>query len=100
MTIHYLEWDYMKVYQGNGQLYCQADAQHAVPPKADLFTGEIVENLVEKIQCAGVISTVSRTVADLNRKADGQNDAALMQYRTAIKEFFYTLIFLMKKQIK
>ena len=42
-------------------IYCQADAQHAVPPKADLFTGEIVENLMEKIKCAGVISTVSRT---------------------------------------
>jgi hypothetical protein len=86
MTIHFQKLEFLKFYKGNQSLYCQVDAQHAEAPKADRYTGQLVENLVEETQCAGIISTVSRTVADLNRIPNEKNKEAIYQYRGVIKK--------------
>lgn len=86
MTINFTEKEFLKVYKGNTGVYCHIDALHAASPNADLFTDEIVERIIEKTGCSGIIGTISRTVADLNRRSNGQNDAALLEYRNTIKE--------------
>lgn len=100
MTIEFSVYEYVKFYKGNGQLCCHVDAQHAKGPQADLFTGRIAENLMKNTNCAGIIGTISRTVADLNRKPDGQNDDALKQYRRAIKEILNHIGILNEKETK
>lgn len=77
---------YIKFYLGNKEIHSHLDAVHAVSPKADLFTGEIVEGVIKKINCHGIISTISRTKADLNRYPDTQNKEAIKEYRSTIKD--------------
>jgi hypothetical protein len=91
MGIHFKKLDYIQFYKGSGKCYCQVDAQHAEPPQADLFTGKIVRNIVRKTGCAGIISIVSRLIADLNRKENGQNNKAIQQYRQTINEILQYL---------
>ena len=67
-------------------------------PQADLYTGQLVRKIVRKTGCAGVISTVSRTIADLNRKEDGQNKRAIEQYRKVILEILQHLGILDQKK--
>ncbi|SFA77926.1 MULTISPECIES: hypothetical protein [unclassified Bacillus (in: firmicutes)] len=88
MKIEFIELEYLDYYIGDPTSLCLVDALHAKPPQSDLFTGEIVERVISNVKCAGIISKVSRTVADLNRKMDGSNDAALQQYRATIKKIF------------
>jgi hypothetical protein len=83
--------DYVQFYRGSGKVFCQVDAQHAKPPQADLYTGQLVRKIVGKTGCAAVISTVSRTIADLNRKEDEQNKQAIEQYRKVIFEILQHL---------
>lgn len=86
MTIEFIEQEFLKFYKGNRELHSHIEALHAVPPKADLLTDKIVEKTLEKINCSGIISKVSRKEADLNRKPDGQNNEALAQYQNIINE--------------
>ncbi|MFX3623585.1 MAG: hypothetical protein ACE3JP_05960 [Ectobacillus sp.] len=86
MKLSFIQRKYLKYNKGTGLLRCHADALHAAPPMADLMTDKIVEALIAQIGCAGIISTVSRTEADLNRAPDGKNDAALQEYRETIQE--------------
>ena len=69
--------------------YCHVDAVHAASPKADQFTDEIVAGIIEKTGCAGIIGTVSRTIADLNRPPGPGNDEAVWEYRDVISQFLY-----------
>ncbi|HJV16537.1 MAG TPA: hypothetical protein VJ546_03990 [Bacillales bacterium] len=85
MENEFIERNFLKFYIGNRQLHCHIDALHATAPKADLFTEEIVEKVLENTNCSGIISKISRTVADLNRKPNGQNDEAIIQYRRIVK---------------
>ncbi|MBB6445379.1 hypothetical protein [Bacillus benzoevorans] len=98
MSIQFQKLDYIQFFKGNGKLFCQVDAQHAKGPQADLYTGKIVGNLVRKTGCAGIISIVSRTVSDLNRKEDGQNNKAIQQYRKTINEILQYLQLLDREQ--
>ena len=98
MGIQYEKLDYVQFYRGSGKVFCQVDAQHAKPPQADLYTGQLVRKIVRKTGCAGVISTVSRTIADLNRKEDGQNKRAIEQYRKVILEILQHLGILDQKK--
>ncbi len=79
---------------GNKEIRSHLDAVHAVSPDADLFTGLIVEGVIKKINCHGIISTVSRTESDLKRYPDPQNMEAIKEYRTAIKDILKYLNFL------
>ncbi len=72
-----------------GTTYCHVDAVHAASPKADQFTDEIVAGIIEKTGCAGIIGTVSRTIADLNRPPGPGNDEAVWEYRDVISQFLY-----------
>ncbi|QDR83296.1 hypothetical protein [Sporomusa termitida] len=72
-----------------GTTYCHVDAVHAASPKADRFTDEIVAGIIAKTGCAGIIGTVSRTVADLNRPPGPGNDEAVWEYRDVIGQFLY-----------
>ncbi|WP_371365556.1 hypothetical protein SRRS_02840 [Sporomusa rhizae] len=74
-----------------GTHYCHVDAVHATSPKADRFTDEIVAGILEKTGCAGIIGTVSRTIADLNRPPGKDNDEAVWEYRDVICQFLYSL---------
>ncbi len=94
----FVKLDYVQFYRGSGKVFCQVDAQHAMPPQADLYTGQLVRNIVWETGCAGVISMVSRTIADLNRKEDGKNKQAIQQYRKAIFEILQHLGILEQKR--
>jgi hypothetical protein len=74
-----------------GSLSCHVDAVHATSPKSDQFTDEIVAGIIAKTGCAGIISTVSRTIADLNRPPGQSNAEAVWEYRDVISQFLYNL---------
>lgn len=86
MKKEFIELEYLNYYMGNPKSRCLVDALHAMPPQSDLFTGDIAKKIISRVNCAGIISRVSRTVADLNRKMDQSNEAAVRQYRATIKE--------------
>ncbi|NGQ93617.1 N-formylglutamate amidohydrolase [Brevibacillus sp. SYP-B805] len=86
MAPPYIQRTFLKYNKGNGFVCCHIDALHAMPPVADLFTDRIVTGLMEKTGCAGIIGTVSRKKADLNRSPDGENNAAIREYREALQE--------------
>lgn len=72
-----------------GSRCCHVDAVHAASPRADRFTDEIVTGIMSKTGCAGIIGTVSRTIADLNRPPGQGNDEAVWEYRDVISQFLY-----------
>lgn len=72
-----------------GSICCHVDAVHATSPKSDRFTDEIAAGIMAKTGCAGIIGTVSRTVADLNRPPGQGNDEAVWEYRDVISQFLY-----------
>ncbi len=74
-----------------GSRYCHVDAVHAASPRADRFTDEIVAGIMAKTGCAGIIGTVSRTIADLNRPPSQDNDEAVWEYRDVINQFLYNM---------
>lgn len=86
MTLKFIHGNYLKYNKGTGFISCHVDALHAEPPAADLFTDKVVENLVKKTGCAGIVSTVSRTVADLNRNLNETNHEGIHEYRRTIQE--------------
>jgi hypothetical protein len=86
MSLKFIRRNYVKYNKGTGFLCCHVDAQHASPPEADRFTDKIAAKLIAQTGCAGIIGTVSRTKADLNRGPDGKNNDALQEYRDTIKE--------------
>ena len=77
---------FIKFYMGNKKIRSHIDALHACPPEADEFTGDIVEGVVNKINCSGIITIVSRTIADLNRPRNSNNKEAIDEYRQTIRE--------------
>lgn len=86
MVIPYIKHNFIKYHKGNGYLCGHVDALHATPPAADKFTDKIVESLINKLGCAGIISTISRLNCDLNRTPNPENYAGITEYRQAIKE--------------
>lgn len=98
MNIEFKKLDYIEFYKGTGDIYCLVDAPHAKPPQADLFTGLLVNGIVRNTGCSGIISRISRTAADLNRKKDGQNNEAIQQYREVIFEILQHLAIFEPKQ--
>ncbi|MFC3885412.1 hypothetical protein ACFOU2_18760 [Bacillus songklensis] len=86
MPLKFIHQNYLKYNKGKGFICCHVDALHATPPAADLFTDKIVENLIKKTGCAGIVGTVSRNHADLNRSPNGDNDEGIKEYRNAIKD--------------
>lgn len=77
---------FIKFYMGSKKIRSHIDALHACPPKADEFTGDIVEGVVNKINCSGIIAIVSRTIVDLNRPRNSNNEEAIDEYRQTIRE--------------
>ena len=77
---------FIKFYMGSKKIRSHIDAVHACPPKADEFTGDIVEGVVNKINCSGIIAIVSRTIVDLNRPRNSNNEEGIDEYRQTIRE--------------
>ena len=71
---------------GSENIRSHIDAVHACPPKADEFTGDIVEGVVNKINCSGIIAIISRTIVDLNRPRNINNKEGIDEYRQTIRE--------------
>lgn len=86
MTIKYIQQKYLKYNKGIGYICGLADALHATSPAADVYTDKIVENMMLNTKCAGIISLISRKLADLNRSPNGENDLAIEEYRHALKD--------------
>lgn len=84
--INFIEKNFIKYYLGSKKIRSHIDAVHACPPEADEFTGDIVEGVVNKIDCSGVIAIVSRTKVDLNRPRNNNNKEAIDEYRQTIRE--------------
>jgi hypothetical protein len=84
--INFIGRKFIKFYLGDKGIYAHIDALHAAPPQADEYTGEIVEGVIKKINCHGIIATVSRTIADLNRPPNQKNKEAIKEYRQTIKD--------------
>lgn len=80
------EKEFVKFYLGDKNIRSHIDALHAAAPHADMYTGKIVEGVIKKINCHGIISTVSRDDADLNRYPNQKNSEAIKEYRQAIKD--------------
>lgn len=100
MSLKFIKQNYLKYNEGKGYICGHIDALHATPPKADVCTDAIVETLMENTGCAGIISTVSRTVADLNRRPNEKNKEAIQEYRECIKEIIHFLNILDTKKNK
>lgn len=78
--------NYLKFYIGDQDLRCHLDAVHAKPPKSDLYTEEIVFNTIRETRCSGIIATVSRVIADLNRNRNINNTEAVDEYRRVLRK--------------
>ena len=79
------EQKFTKFHLGNNNIRTHLDAVHACPPEADEFTGEIVEGVIDKAGCSGIIAVVSRTKADLNRPRARRNKEAIDEYRKTLR---------------
>lgn len=84
-SVDFVEGNYVKYHLGSSNTYVYIDAVHAQPPKADLYTAEIVHGVIKKTNCSGLISKISREVADLNRPICKNNKKAVLEYRKAIQ---------------
>jgi len=62
------------------------EALHAVAPRAEFHTDEIVDKVSAQAGCHCIISTVSRSVADLNRYLNSKNRPAVEEYRRTIHD--------------
>jgi N-formylglutamate amidohydrolase len=78
--------NYIKFHLGDKMVNCHIDAVHAQAPNSDQYTGEIVEAVINEIDCSGIISIISRTVMDINRPRDNRNAPAVDEYRNAIRQ--------------
>lgn len=83
---NFTEKKFIKFYLGNKEIRLHIDAVHACPPKADELTGDIVEGVVNKINCSGIIAIVSRIIVDLNRPRNRNNKESIDEYRQTIRE--------------
>jgi hypothetical protein len=88
---NFIEKEFIKYYLGNRFIRAHVDAVHAAPPKSDQYTGEIVIGIIEKINCSGIISKVSREKVDLNRNRNETNEEAIDEYRRAINKILDSL---------
>lgn len=84
MNFHQLK--YLKYRIGVDIPHVLIDAVHATSPQADKFTGEIAREVTRKTSCHCIISTMSRIIADINRPRNSSNEAAIEEYRNAIRE--------------
>jgi N-formylglutamate amidohydrolase len=82
----FTEKKYIKFYLGSKDIRSHIDAIHAAPPCSDKFTGDIVEGVVNKINCSGIIAIVSRKIIDLNRPRNSNNKEEIDEYRQTIRE--------------
>lgn len=84
--INYQWKNFLKFYLGDPGIRTHLDALHACPPDADEHTGEIVEGVINKINCSGIIAIVSRRRIDLNRPRNENNRDAVDEYRRTVRE--------------
>jgi len=84
--MNFIQKKFIKVHLGDKKIRSHIDAVHAQPPKADKFTDDIVAGVVNRINCSGIIATVSRTKIDLNRPRNEHNRDAIDEYRQTIKD--------------
>lgn len=84
--VNFVNKKFIKFYMGSKNIRSHIDAVHACPPKADEFTGDIVEGVVNKINCSGIIAIISRTIVDLNRPRNINNKEGIDEYRQTIRE--------------
>lgn len=71
---------------GGKAINAYIDAVHAFPPTSDDYTNFIVEGVIRNTNCSGLVAITSRTIADLNRPINPQNQEAVLEYRAAITE--------------
>lgn len=83
--VYFIEDKFIKYYLGSRKIRSHIDAVHACPPKSDELTGEIVEGVINEVDCSGIIAIASRTKADLNRPRNDNNKEAIDEYRQTIK---------------
>lgn len=79
------EGKYFKYCLGDTETCVMYDALHAASPKSDLYTGELVEELVKSFNLSGVISKVSRTTMDINRPLNSSNAPGIIEFREIIR---------------
>lgn len=84
--VNYQWKNFLKFYLGDPEIRAHLDALHACPPDADEHTGEIVEGVITKINCSGIIAIVSRRRIDLNRPRNENNRDAVDEYRRTVRE--------------
>jgi len=82
----FIEKKYIKFCLGNKDIYSHIDALHACPPQEDRFTGNIVERIINEINCSAIIAAVSRKIVDINRPRNEKNSEAIDEYRDAIRQ--------------
>lgn len=77
---------YLKYHLGKSKFNGHIDAVHAHPRQSDQYTGEIVNAVINKMDCSGIIATISRTKMDLNRQRNKDNAPAIDEYRATIRD--------------
>jgi hypothetical protein len=82
--VDFINKEFLEFYLGSKDIRSHIDAVHAARPGSDQFTGDIVEGVVNNINCSGIISLVSRRKADLNRPRTRENKEAIDEYRQII----------------
>jgi hypothetical protein len=81
----FIHLDYVKYRLADQNPYVLLDALHAVGPRAEFHTDDIVDQVSAQTGCHCIIATVSRTEADLNRELDTKNRGAVREYRQTIR---------------
>lgn len=86
MILKFIYGNYLKYNKGIGFISCYVDVFYVELFVVDLFMDKIVENLVKKIGCVGIVSMIFRIIVDLNRNLNEINYEGIYEYRSIIKE--------------
>jgi len=80
----FVETYYVRYHIGKTHPRVLVDAVHAKFPDGEVNTGRLVDEVVDRADCSGIVARVSRKEADLNRPFTDENKSALRHYRGAV----------------
>ena len=78
------ELEYIAFDHGKQDIFVNIEAIHAESPNADLYTGNIVQEVARQTGASLILSRISRDVMDLNRPRGRFNYPAVDEYRATI----------------
>lgn len=81
---YYKQLEYIRYKQAKSNI--SFDAYHGTPPKGEYKINEITEKIAKQAKTSSIISTISRTKADLNREITEESKDAIIEYQQTLKK--------------